>query len=121
MEIAQRFPRRGGAFSASMAPAASRALVTWAPKRTGPQAIALAGHLHNGCEREKAVENGRGRRHVTEKRAPILRRAIRGDQRRARFMSPHEDLERIFSRARAVSPAPCKAIATTGLAPATRD
>jgi len=28
----------------------------------GPQAIALAGHLNNGCVREKAVENGRGRR-----------------------------------------------------------
>src|SRR6516162_6533231 len=35
------------------------------------------------------------------KAPPILRRAIRGDQRRACFMSPHEDLEQIFSRARA--------------------
>ncbi len=42
-----------------------------------------------------------GRRHATAKRAPILRRVIRGDQRRARFISPHEDLEQIFSRARA--------------------
>ena len=54
-----------------------------------------------GCVREKASRNGRGRRRVAEKRAPILRRAIRGDQRRARFMSPHEDLEQIFSCARA--------------------
>ena len=84
-----------GAFSASTA------LVTWAPQWRGSASDSSCRPFAQWLRAREAVENGRGRRHATEKRAPILRRAIRGDQRRARFMSPHEDLEEIFSRARA--------------------
>ena len=53
------------------------------------QAIALARHrddLHMG---EEAIED-RGRcGNVTEKQAPVLRRAIRGDQRGRRLVALH--------------------------------
>jgi hypothetical protein len=91
-----------GAFSASMAPAASTALVTWAPQWRGSASDSSCRPFAQWLRaRESGRKNGRGRRRATEKRAPIVRRAIRGDQRRARFMSRHEDLEQIFSRARA--------------------
>ena len=45
------------------------------------QAIALADHLDDGGMRKKAIKDGGGRRDIAEKDAPVLRRAIGGDQR----------------------------------------
>ena len=89
-----------GAFWASTAPAASTASVVVGRTRALPQAIALAGHLDDRRVREEAIENRGGRGHVAEEDAPILRRPIRRDQRRRRFVTPHKDLEEVLGRIR---------------------
>jgi predicted ATPase with chaperone activity len=46
--------------------------------------------------REEAVQDRRRRGHVAEEDAPILRRTIRGDERRRRFVAPDEDFQQIL-------------------------
>ena len=47
---------------------------------------------------EKAIENRRRGGHVAEKQRPVLRWAIRRDERRRCFMPPDKDLEQVFGR-----------------------
>ena len=64
------------------------------------QSIALALHLNNLRVREEAIEN-RGRRgDVAEELPPVLRRPIRGNHCRGRFVPPDEDLEEVFGGGR---------------------
>ena len=94
------FQGRGGRGLCVHGPAASTASVVVGRTRALPEPIALAGHLDDRRVGEEAIEN-RGRRgHVAEEDAPILRRPIRRDQRRRRFVTPHKDLEEVLGRIR---------------------
>ena len=63
-----------------MAPAASTASVVLATGALA-QSIALAGHLDDGRVREKPIKDGGRRGDIAEKNTPVLRRAIRRDER----------------------------------------
>ena len=88
-----------GAFWASTAAAPSTASVV---RRTCalPQSIALPGHLDEGRVCEEAIKDrGRGG-DVAEEDPPILRRPIRGDERRRGFVPADKDFQEIFGRIR---------------------
>ena len=64
------------------------------------QPIALPLHLNDLSVREKAVEDGGRRWDIAQKLPPVLRRAIRRNQRRGGIVPSHEDLEQVFGRRR---------------------
>src|SRR5271166_1314675 len=85
---------RGVSFVAARAVATLLA-VGWGRLRAVPDAhaIALAGDVDDLGMMQEAIQDGAGRRHVTNQLAPILQGSIRGHHRALQLISAHDDLE----------------------------